>query len=598
MDIKNEKLNIEKAFTNHFYLVPDYQREYVWNIDNVTQLLDDINSSYSQDKKSEYFIGSIIVCNSDSDNETKKEVIDGQQRLTTLFLILCAFKKLLPDQSQAKSYVNQILKKTELKGENKYKLNLQYTETTDLITKIAEETINEENLIGSSKRIYDAYTCIKDYIKRIGKDDDLIEFLDYLAKKVNLIQIETPSISDALKIFETVNNRGVGLNPMDLLKNLVFQNIKKEDKNTWRDIKTSWSKFIKLLDKNNQKHLRFLRYFLMSNYDVKNKKGEEIVREDEIYDWITNKDNKKQCNYENDPLGFINNINENAEAYINFTKGLDTYGIKNVYLENIKYLSGSFSQHFILLLAARNFKKESFNFLCKQIETLIFYYIFTKSQTKELERKFSKWAKEIQIIVNEVNQKDKLNEFIVNNLIPEIKTKEKLFEVLFKEFNYETLQQYRLKYILAKISKYVDQQKLGEKEPDSLDNYIKSKIQIEHILPDSPTEELKLNFESINGIGTYDICKIKFGNLTLLEQPINGSIGRDYYNLKKEAYMKSNILLTKSIAIKENVGKNTSINRINVELITFTEWTKKSIEERQDMLFKLAKKIWKIEELK
>lgn len=336
----------------------------------------------------------------------------------------------------------------------------------------------------------------------------------------------------------------------------------------------------------------------MANYQVKNAKGEEIVREDEIYDWITEKENAKQCNYEAEPFKFVKSIQDNAEAYVSFSKGLNRDNQKNEHLDNIKNLSGSFSQHLILLLAAKSLQKELFDYLAKQVEVLIFYYILTKAQTKELERKFSKWAKDIKKLenLNEKEQKEGLNKFISEKLEPEIKSKEIEFKDDFLKFNFESLQQYRLKYILAKIAQYVDLQALGQKEPELLDSYLKTKIEIEHILPKDPSPELRESFEREIGKDTYEDYKIKLGNLTLLEKPINASIGNDFFVKKKEEYKKSKFLLTKSIAIIENVG-NTSITRINRQLLSFEKWDANSINKRQEMLYNLAKQIWVVEVL-
>ena len=84
-------LNILDVFTN-FYIVPDYQREFVWEEKHVLQLMQDINQEFSSNPQSEYFIGSTVVYGTAG---KRYEVIDGQQRLTTLFLCLCAFKKIL-----------------------------------------------------------------------------------------------------------------------------------------------------------------------------------------------------------------------------------------------------------------------------------------------------------------------------------------------------------------------------------------------------------------------------------------------------------------------------------------------------------------------
>ena len=108
-----------------------------------------------------------------------------------------------------------------------------------------------------------------------------------MANNVVFIQIST-DVSSALKIFETINERGVGLNPMDLLKNLLFTQVSPE---RFSQLKDEWKKITSPLEKNKEKPLRFLRYFLMANYDIKNERNDAIVREDEIYDWFLNKEN-------------------------------------------------------------------------------------------------------------------------------------------------------------------------------------------------------------------------------------------------------------------------------------------------------------------
>ena len=70
---------------------------------------------------------------------------------------------------------------------------------------------------------------------------------------------------------------------MDLLKDLLFRQVNRNDFNSLKD---KWKTLIKLLEKNNEKPLRFLRYFIMSNYKVNNQRGEEIIREEEIYKWF------------------------------------------------------------------------------------------------------------------------------------------------------------------------------------------------------------------------------------------------------------------------------------------------------------------------
>src|SRR4051812_39699621 len=89
LTIQSQDIKIADVFQS-FYVVPDYQREYVWETEHVEQLLSDINAELTGNNAvtaPEYFIGSIVVC---PGNEGVLELIDGQQRMTTLFLVLCA----------------------------------------------------------------------------------------------------------------------------------------------------------------------------------------------------------------------------------------------------------------------------------------------------------------------------------------------------------------------------------------------------------------------------------------------------------------------------------------------------------------------------
>ena len=97
MKIESQKLSITDAFRNLSYIVPPYQREYVWKEKNISQLLNDIYEEYIDDRNSEYFIGSIVV---NKREDGSYEVIDGQQRLTTLFISLCALKTLFENSPE------------------------------------------------------------------------------------------------------------------------------------------------------------------------------------------------------------------------------------------------------------------------------------------------------------------------------------------------------------------------------------------------------------------------------------------------------------------------------------------------------------------
>src|SRR3989338_1020486 len=91
---------------NHFYTLPDYQREYVWGEREVNQLLTDIYDELDERSDAEYFIGTIVVCPGD---DGRLDIIDGQQRITTLFLIISAFHLLLSQKNEDTTDLREML---------------------------------------------------------------------------------------------------------------------------------------------------------------------------------------------------------------------------------------------------------------------------------------------------------------------------------------------------------------------------------------------------------------------------------------------------------------------------------------------------------
>ncbi|MFV0521282.1 MAG: DUF262 domain-containing protein [Mangrovibacterium sp.] len=588
IQIQFNYLDVENCFKN-FYVVPDYQREYVWTEVQINQLLDDIYEEFDFNPNKEYFIGSTVVF---KNNDGFYELIDGQQRTTSIFLIICAFKKIYREREIDTDTIERMIKDKTVNslGDSVdcYKLELQYKDSSNILLEIANNLERPKNLTGSAERLYNAYENVISFLKNRFKEDEdsvqLKKFFVYIFRKLKFIQIETPEINDALKIFETINERGVGLNPMDLLKNLLFRQVNRNDFNSLKD---KWKTLIKLLEKNNEKPLRFLRYFIMSNYKVNNQRGEEIIREEEIYKWFIRPENVDQCSYKEEPFEFVELLLENATCYINFFKGLNKDGSKNVYLDNISKLGGgAFKQHLILLLAGRNLPQDLFNHFAKQIETLVFYYFITKEPTREFERNFSKWAKSVL----RIKSREELNNFVKENIQPVIASKENEYKLYFTETRQNNLQQYRIRYILAKIAQYLDQERLGSYIPQVLDNYITKGVEIEHILPFNPTESLR------NEIGEeYDDLKIRLGNLTLLEKTMNIVVGNDFFSKKVIEYSKSPFYISKSIAGLDTIGINSSVTRLNLKLRSYEYWNKETIIDRQNLLYELSKDIWKIE---
>lgn len=586
--IESQDLTLGKLFSD-FYAVPSFQREYVWEEPQVEQLLQDIYDEFSSDTRSdvsEYFIGSIVVCEG---SDGVYDLIDGQQRMTTAYLGLCAIRDYLQERDRGNSIdklANQIAAADiDSQGRNvfRYRVNLQYEDSCGVLDQIAQGTdltaITAQTR--SVQNIITAYHTIQAFLAReFGGDLSYLKrYYAYFTQRVKLIRVKTASLAHALKVFETINDRGVGLDSMDLLKNQMFIQARPSEFDV---LKNEWKKLVDTLYQANEKPLRFLRYFIFARYDV------DRLKEDEIYKWFI--DNKELCGYEARPLSFVRELLADATAYARFIAGQDAQGRLNHYLSNLRYLSGSARQHLILLLAGQRLPIDLFTELCRQVENLYFAYVITRSDTRDFERLFAKWAKEVRTIQG----REQLDVFIASRVQPEKESLAPQFELSLMQLDEQSIQKYRMRYVLAKLTQYVDERAWGSEGPAAnLGTYINSRVDIEHILPQTPSAEVKVAFDRLDEMPLYIH---RLGNLTLVEKSINCSVGNGLFSDKKQAYRQSNFLLTKSLGEHVQVGFNTAVDRAVQELEDFDEWSSAAIDRRQALLLRLARKTWDMPE--
>jgi len=190
-----------------------------------------------------------------------------------------------------------------------------------------------------------------------------------------------------------------------------------------------------------------------------------------------------------------------------------------------------------------------------------------------------------------VKQKVQLNAFVADRFEKNMAGKSQELADALKRFTLYSMQQYRTRYLLARLTQHVEMAFSGLKTPGSLEPF--TKLEIEHILPDNPKAELRATWAAENSNAVYDDYKNRLGNLTLLEKPINIVAGNDFYAAKQIEYGKSGNYLTRSLMALTEVGQNTSISRINAKLEAFPAWNATSIEKRHALLIALAQEVWK-----
>ena len=592
--ITSQDLSIGQIFQN-FYRVPDYQREYIWGEvdakgergEEVEQFLKDIFSEFEQatkDDAPEYFIGTIVVCPGE---DSVFDLIDGQQRSTTSFLTLCALRDLLVEleSSVPNTLTGQIAAQdTNWLGETKerMRLDLQYEDASGVLVEYGEGRAKEARREGtrSIRNLANAYDTIREFLTvQFLKDaDGLRRFHGYFTNKVKLIRIETPNVSRALKIFETINDRGVGLDAMDLLKNLLFMKAKQSDFGKLKDV---WRGVTQTIYDAREKPLRFLRYYLLATYDVDSK-----LQEEDIYDWLTR--NERQTNHGLDPIGFAERLRQGALAYQNFVKGRNPAGIVDHGIHNTRLLGGSaVKTHYILLLAGRHLASNLFERLTRQVEELMFVWLIAGVASKDYERIIVQAARSLRRVTD---TSDYLK-FEADFLIHQKAVSKSLFVGAIVRLHTYDLRKFRLRYLLAKLTRHFDVLAYGETGRESLSHYMEAKNDVEHILAQGADDDAKQAFGE--GADSFELTQ-RLGNLILVEASLNRVIKNRPYAEKATIYPSSQFLLARCQAAPLSVGVNDAITRAVQKLDPAPTWNRKALEQRQLWIAEAALEVWSV----
>ncbi|VXA83127.1 conserved hypothetical protein [Acinetobacter sp. 8I-beige] len=597
MKIEAQVKSIEKL-KDYFFLVPDYQREYVWKADDqVEQFLTDIDNEYDEnaDQQESYFIGSIIIVK----NKNKYDVIDGQQRLTTITLTLCAIRDLLSTQESTLndiqkehlSTVKKLLYSFDSDTEQLLvRLELQYEESKDFLDKLIKKEIYTGEDTASIQKMRAAYNQIYSYLQNFLQKgvSNLTKFAKYFYNKIELVLIESEDIGSALKIFETINQRGASLNAMDLVKNLLFRQANESQFST---IKETWKKINEALLRcgEDENPLRFLRYFMMARYH------NGILREDDIYNWIITKSGKAILKYETHPIELVKEIEFMAQRYadlVNATKRLSD-GSNYPHVTHIGFINKyKARQHLVMLLAlSKNADKAAIDYLAQQIESFYFVTNTVGILGKSNEHSFANWVVSFRgkTTIEEIQQA------VEKTIVPYVL--ERLDNLKFKFLNIRHdgyNPQYRQRFILGQLENQARTQAgLTEFNFKQI-----GQLEIEHIFPQTPKDEVLP--EEFLDKAEYNNTIYKLGNVTLLESVINQAINKmndlttNWFEQKQQEYAKSNLLTVNLLDHKYNIGKQTAITRFKDDKnYIFENWSKQAIIDRQKIMLDLALDVWR-----
>lgn len=281
---KQTVVDLLKSGKDHPFLIPEYQRPYAWGDDEVVTLFDDIwefsLERNNPDGAKTYFLGSIV---SFENTKGEQEIIDGQQRITSLFLLLRAvYHKLENDENKTKEILNYIKKiepaiwvEDEYTGDvDKTKTHLRSDVATDngneILRSILETGIADKKATDNYSRNYNKFIELYED-KAVHSTTQMINFIIALLNYSILLPISADSQDTALTIFSTLNNRGLPLSDADIFKSVLYKQLNALEKpifaKKWRDLEEDASNYGESLQSLFNYHMFYLR---AQEGDVKN----------------------------------------------------------------------------------------------------------------------------------------------------------------------------------------------------------------------------------------------------------------------------------------------------------------------------------------
>jgi uncharacterized protein with ParB-like and HNH nuclease domain len=262
-EIKYEFIGIWALIKNKNLKVPTHQRPYSWQTEHIEDLLYDIMNNFNED---EYFLGTIVLT---AGNNNKNEIVDGQQRITSVSLIYASIRDLLQNKTDSDDIHTKYLSTYDIRTKEYFpKLELSQQDNEFYRNLIINKQNNTESKRLSNTYIKEAYHTINIFIKRIleihnNDENVLIDWKDFLDEKLKVVVITVPTDVNAFTIFETLNDRGLALAQTDLIKNYLYG----KAGNRIDEVQRGWIELVSKIETEEESLLvTYIKHYWFINY--------------------------------------------------------------------------------------------------------------------------------------------------------------------------------------------------------------------------------------------------------------------------------------------------------------------------------------------
>ena len=547
MEVEAFSQKISNVLSKGKFIIPDYQREYDWDEDDINELLEDLEDVKPDES---YFIGHMVFEGKFTGNEFK--VIDGQQRITTITILLSVIRDLFYAkelQNLGDGINNLYIFRKDINNndfvvlENKmpYPILQSYVQSTP-----PNKDLTVKAIKSGEKKIIKAYDHFNTLFK--NKDEQELKNLRDKISNLEVIFVAASDKVDAHSIFMTLNATGKDLTPIDLIKNQIFSLYPKqphidEPNDTWK----------KIIDNIDEKGLKFFNNFWSSRY----KKISDSRVFKEFY--------KKIVKGKVPIKDFLTQLLDDSVLYRKATNPVEDDWKKDeyqIYL-SLNAITNIFSievANALLISLIREYENKTISqaYLLKALNAIEkFHFInnaICSNRSSGLDQFYSKYSRDLLNSVDKQSRHIVIDSFIKS--LDEKLPKKEQFSANFDSKLYyaskATKQKKLVQYILNKLEL---KKQLG--------NVQLFNMSIEHIYPEIPKANVWKPIDSnlIQNIG----------NLVLIDSFLNSKIGNiDYKNKKAHILQKSKIISTKAVFEQNNNWSDIEILKRRNELLDYT----------------------------